>query len=144
ASLGIMAEDKGIRFHVSMAPGLPSRVMTDPGRLRQILINVLGNAIKFTDRGEVELKVESRTLAPDRMLVSFRVRDTGPGISAEQQARLLRPSAQADVSTTRRYGGTGLGLVLSRRLARRMGGDLVLEESIPGVGSTFVVTVEVG
>jgi CheY-like chemotaxis protein len=128
-----------------MGPELPALVTTDPGRLRQILINVVGNAIKFTDRGEVELAVASRetAAASGRHLITFRVRDTGPGITAEQQSRLFRPFAQADVSTTRRYGGTGLGLVLSRRLARLMGGDLVLEESIPGVGSTFVVTVEV-
>ncbi len=111
---------------------VPEVVWADDMRLRQVLTNLLGNAVKFTDRGEVVLRVSRPT--PGR--VSFSLRDTGIGISAEQLARLFKPFAQADTSTTKKYGGTGLGLIISQRLVALMGGRIQVH-SAPGVGSTF-------
>lgn len=128
------AEEKGIELRVSYQ-NLPEFVVSDPTRLRQILINVIGNAIKFTDEGYVEL------IASHKKNLEFRVVDTGIGISAEQRSNLFQPFAQADSSTTRRFGGTGLGLFLSRKLARLLGGDVILDKSTSGKGSTFLITI---
>jgi CheY-like chemotaxis protein/two-component sensor histidine kinase len=128
------AEDKGLAFVVELAPETGSLRIGDAGRVRQILNNLLSNAVKFTERGSVSLRVSTE---PDNALC-FRVADTGSGIPGEVQARLFQPFVQADVSTTRRYGGTGLGLVISRQLAEAMGGSITLD-SEPGRGSVFTV-----
>jgi signal transduction histidine kinase/ActR/RegA family two-component response regulator len=135
------ASDKGLAVHCHFGEGLPAAVETDAGRLRQILVNLLDNAVKFTEHGEVRLEVSA---APggeeDSVELSFTVRDTGIGIPATVLQRLFQPFVQADSSTSRRYGGTGLGLVISRRLAERLGGRLWVE-SEPGRGSAFSFTI---
>jgi PAS domain S-box-containing protein len=142
--LNLMAEEKGVGFKIEVDPTSPKSIETDPLRLRQVLINIVGNAIKFTERGTVELKVRPSDPANPSSLLRFEVKDSGIGISREQQVRLFQPFSQADISTKRRFGGTGLGLALSKRLAQQMGGDVFLAESQPGIGSTFVVTIDPG
>lgn len=128
-------KDKPVSAYVHVAPEVPSGIEGDPARLRQILVNLLGNAAKFTERGEIALTV--RTGADEtESWIEFAVRDTGIGIAPEAIERLFTPFTQAEASTTRRFGGTGLGLAISRRLARLMGGDITVE-SQPGQGSTF-------
>ena len=109
--------------------------------MRQILFNLLGNALKFTERGGAMIRARTEPLGDGRTRVMLSVSDTGIGMSAAQQARLFQPFSQADSSTTRRYGGTGLGLSIVRRLAQLMGGDVTVESS-PGAGSTFTVTLD--
>ena len=133
------AELKGIAFDVRAKGAIPAQVEADPIRLRQILINVVGNAIKFTRSGGVTLEMEMS--AGDPATLIFRVTDSGPGIRADAVDKLFAPFSQADSSTTRMYGGTGLGLALSRRLARALGGDLVLEHTAVDLGSTFTLTL---
>jgi CheY-like chemotaxis protein len=128
------ARSKGLTLDRSLAPDLPPLLVTDPLRLRQILLNLLGNAVKFTATGSVSLEV-TRLSGPDPK-VRFAVRDTGIGIAAEKQRAVFEPFVQADETTTRRYGGTGLGLTISRALVRLLGGDLAVE-SLEGQGSTF-------
>lgn len=118
----------------------PDRVCGDPMRVRQILFNLLGNAIKFTERGFVRVSASSRADADGAVLVTLAVTDSGIGIDEATRARLFEPFTQADSSTTRRYGGSGLGLSIVRRLAQLMGGD-VTAESVPNVGSRFIVTL---
>ena len=129
--MALRARAKGLRFACSIATEVPRRFEGDAARLRQVLTNLLGNAVKFTDSGQVSLRVvaEAEQLA-------FHVGDSGPGIAADQQARIFEPFAQADESPTRRHGGTGLGLPISRQLALLMGGRLGLQ-SEPGRGSDF-------
>lgn len=129
--------EKAIRISFHAHGYIPDRVLTDALRLRQVLMNILGNAVKFTHKGEVNMYY--RVLGDQ---LCFEIRDTGPGISPQQKERLFQTFTQLDSSTTRRYEGTGLGLVLSRRLARLMGGDVILKDSIVGQGCTFVVTVK--
>ena len=136
--MGYKARDKGITFSLLAANPLPNLVKSDPTRLRQILANVVGNAIKFTGRGRVEMTVSFRD-----SILEFAVRDTGPGISPEQAEKLFSPFQQADASTTRKFGGTGLGLVLTRRLAEALGGKFILQNSVPGQGSTFVASIHI-
>ncbi len=147
SSLSLLAPkagEKGVDLLYDVADGVPGLVRGDVTRLRQILVNLLGNAIKFTERGEVELSVRP---APDaapgadgRQELVFAVRDTGIGIPPEAQKRLFNSFTQVDASTTRKYGGTGLGLAISKRLAELMGGRMWLE-SEPGRGSTFFFTL---
>ena len=132
------AREKGIEFSVRFDSEVPDLVLSDPTRLRQVLTNVVGNAIKFTERGSVELGVRF-----DRTKLTFAVSDTGRGLTTDQASRLFHAFVQADESTTRKFGGTGLGLVLTKRIASAMGGDFVLERSEPGVGSTFVASLAV-
>ncbi|MDX2131984.1 MAG: ATP-binding protein [Planctomycetota bacterium] len=136
-ALAPSAAQKHLELRTSVSPEVPPLIAADPVRVRQILLNLVGNAIKFTHAGRVDISVSFAT--PGRLLVD--ISDTGIGLSPEQIARLFRPFAQADDSTTRRFGGTGLGLALSQRLARIMGGDIVVS-STPGAGSTFSFSVE--
>lgn len=135
--MGFKAREKGIRFFTKAETTLPSKVHCDPTRLRQILMNVVGNAIKFTDRGQVEMRV--RYAEP---FLEFDVVDTGRGVSSEQLANLFQPFSQADTSTTRKYGGTGLGLVLTKSLSEALGGSFILKHSELGKGSVFSVRVK--
>lgn len=137
SQMKLSAAEKNLKFQVMVDSKIPNRIITDVVRLRQILANVVGNAIKFTDRGFVELNIEYKNPR-----LKFSVTDTGVGLTPEQSLKLFRPFAHADSSTTRRYGGTGLGLVLSKKLAQALGGDLVLESSTLGVGSRFAITIE--
>jgi two-component system sensor histidine kinase/response regulator len=141
--LGLKAEEKGLELLFSAAPDLPRRLIGDPTRLRQVLVNLGGNAIKFTDSGEVTLGMEVMGHDADSVELHGWVRDTGVGLSADEIARLFQPFTQADSSTTRRYGGTGLGLVISRQLVERMGGRMWVE-STPGEGSTFHFSAKFG
>ena len=136
-TLAPQATGKGISLIAYVDAQAPDRVMGDPLRLQQILFNLLGNALKFTERGSVRLMLE-RT-GPS--MLRIRVVDSGIGLTEEQRGRLFQPFVQADNSTTRRFGGTGLGLSIVQRLAEAMGGSAAVE-STPGVGSTFSVTVQ--
>jgi two-component system, sensor histidine kinase and response regulator len=137
--VGLNADEKGLELLFHGAPDLPQRLVGDPTRLRQVLVNLGGNAVKFTDAGEVTIGMEVREQRHDSVELHAWVRDTGPGLSEGELARIFQPFAQADNSTTRRFGGTGLGLVISRQLVERMGGRLWVE-STPGSGSTFHFT----
>jgi PAS domain S-box-containing protein len=141
-SLAVKAREKGIRLSLRAEGSMPETIESDPTRLRQILLNVVGNAIKFTQKGGVEITVKLIDRGGPR--VAFFVKDTGPGIAPAAQERLFQAFSQADASTTRKFGGTGLGLVLSRHLARALGGDIELVESVPDRGSTFLAFVEAG
>ena len=129
-----LVAQKGLRFAVDVAPGAPREILTDPQRLQQVLKNLLANAVKFTDSGEVALQIAPAGDAA----VRFAVRDTGIGIPAAQQEVIFEAFRQADGSTSRRFGGTGLGLSISRELARRLGGDITVD-SEPGRGSVFTL-----
>jgi PAS domain S-box-containing protein len=137
------ARQKGIQLTGSLDPRIPAVLVGDPSRLRQVLINLIGNAIKFTARGEIELHVEQKGFPDGQIELHFRVRDTGIGIPKEQQGLIFESFTQADSSTTRKYGGTGLGLAISTRLVEMMGGKIWVE-SEPGHGSTFHFTVKFG
>jgi len=134
------AAAKDLILHSALTTPVPDRILTDPTRLRQILLNLVGNAVKFTMTGRIDVcasveQVEHREAPVLRIAVS----DTGPGMTQEQAAKLFQPFTQADASVTRQHGGTGLGLTICRRLARLMGGDVTLELSAPGQGSRFVL-----
>ena len=139
----LKAEEKGLELLIKSDPGLPQRFVGDPLRLGQVLINLTNNALKFTEAGEVIVAVRQTARDGGRITLEFSVRDTGIGISEEQQAGLFESFVQADSATTRRYGGTGLGLAICRKLVAMMGGDLWVE-STPGSGSTFSFTVVLG
>jgi two-component system sensor histidine kinase/response regulator len=134
------AHEKGLELLVSVDPKTPEHLRGDPLRLGQIVTNLVNNAIKFTEQGEVRLTIEPVTTTGDKVQLRFTIRDTGIGMTKEQSSRLFQPFSQADMSTTRKHGGTGLGLTISRRLVELMGGQIWLE-SEPGVGSTFAFTV---
>ncbi len=134
------ADEGGLELLCEIAPDVPEMVEGDPGRLRQILLNLVSNAIKFTHHGEVVLKLELERKELDTRIVRFTVTDTGIGISQEKQAAIFSPFTQADTSTTRKYGGTGLGLTISARLAEMMGGRIWLESEV-GKGTQFHFTV---
>jgi PAS domain S-box-containing protein len=134
-----VAVEKGIAFDSVIGKCVPGRVSGDPVRFRQVLLNLAGNAVKFTLQGRVSLKVTCAEVAPASLLVKCSVTDTGIGMTAEQQAHLFESFRQGDNSTTRQFGGSGLGLAISRELARMMKGDVTCT-SAPGVGSTFRFT----
>jgi signal transduction histidine kinase/DNA-binding response OmpR family regulator len=134
------AERKGLSLVAAVAPGSTDALIGDATRVRQILFNLLANALKFTDRGGTMIRVRTEPLGEAGTRVVLSVSDTGIGMSEAEQARLFQPFSQADSSTTRRYGGTGLGLSIVRRLAQLMAGDVTVE-SAPGSGSTFTVTL---
>jgi signal transduction histidine kinase len=134
--MAFKASEKGISFRFNLDTQIPDFVSSDPVRIRQILTNVVGNALKFTDKGYVAMN-----LSYSNSKLIFIVKDTGVGVSEVQATRLFQPFSQADTSTTRKYGGTGLGLVLSKRLAENLGGTLELIESKADLGSTFKVEI---
>jgi signal transduction histidine kinase/ActR/RegA family two-component response regulator len=142
--LGPQSEQKGLALELDVAPEVPLRLRGDPLRLGQVLVNLVGNAIKFTDRGAVGLRVGVLRREPGRVELEVRVRDTGIGMSPDLLTRLFQPFTQADASTTRRFGGTGLGLTICDRLIGAMGGNLHVQ-SAAGEGSTFsfIVWMEV-
>ena len=137
------AHDKGLEFLAHVSPEIPEHLLGDPLRLGQILTNFVNNAVKFTERGEIRLNIELLERTGEKVQLKFSVRDTGIGMTREQSAKLFQPFMQADTSTTRKHGGTGLGLTICRRLVELMGGRVWLE-SEPGVGSTFFFTVWLG
>ena len=132
---------KGVALICALEPGLPARVVGDPGRVRQVLVNLVGNAVKFTERGEVVVRA-SVEQSPGSTTLRFDVEDTGIGIASEARGRLFSAFSQGDTSHTRRYGGTGLGLAISKQLVEMMRGDIDFD-SEPGRGSRFWFTVEV-
>jgi PAS domain S-box-containing protein len=138
--LAVQADEKGLQLSCLIEPGVPVRLRGDPGRLRQVLINLLGNAVKFTAAGEVSVRVTMAGASDAGVTVRFDVRDTGVGIPVDGLRRLFRSFSQVDASITRRFGGTGLGLAISRRLVQLMGGEISVE-SVPDVGTTFTFTV---
>ncbi|MEM9555342.1 MAG: ATP-binding protein [Acidobacteriota bacterium] len=137
------AADKGLELRSSVDPAVPERVIGDPVRLRQVLLNLLGNAVKFTDAGQIEVTVRRGERRGERLQILIEVRDTGIGIPPEQQRLIFEPFRQVDSSASRSHGGTGLGLSICERLVTLMGGSIRLE-SMPGEGSTFFVALEVG
>ena len=134
------ADSKGLELACLVYHDVPTVLRGDPGRLRQILMNLVGNAIKFTQQGEVVMRASLAEARADTVLVRFEVSDTGAGIAPEARARLFQSFSQADSSTTRQYGGTGLGLAIAKQLAEMMGGSIGVD-STPGQGSTFWFTV---
>ena len=140
-------EEKGLELLLDIAPDVPTALVGDPLRLGQVLLNLVGNAIKFTDCGEVTLRIRRQPpasdMAPDKVVLQFEVIDTGVGLSAEQSARLFSAFTQADTSTTRKYGGTGLGLTISKRLVEQMHGAISVDSTV-GAGSNFHFTAMLG
>ena len=139
----LRAEEKGVELIYEIQPEVPDNLIGDPGRLRQIVINLLGNAIKFTERGEVYLKVVHQEQGDGEIELQVSVRDTGIDIPADKQQQIFEVFSQADGSMTRRFGGTGLGLSISNLLVDLMNGRIWLE-SQEGQGSTFHFTVRLG
>jgi len=140
----VRSDAKGLDLHVEFDGLVPETIRTDPTRLRQILLNLLGNAIKFTEQGSVSLLVRMAEASAGAPALVFDVVDTGLGMTPAETAVLFQPFSQADTSTTRRFGGTGLGLAVSKRLAEALGGDIQLVETRPGAGSRFRLTVATG
>ena len=137
--LGVKAREKGITLKLHIEGEVPAMIESDPGRLRQIATNLVGNAIKFTDQGRVELWVQAQA-AEDEINFGFDVTDTGVGMSAEAQSKIFDAFVQADSSVTRKFGGTGLGLAISRKFARALGGDITVDSEL-GQGSRFQVRI---
>jgi signal transduction histidine kinase/CheY-like chemotaxis protein len=142
-TLAVRADEKGLELLCEVAPEAPEFVRGDATRVRQIVVNLVGNAIKFTDKGEVALKVEVQSDDGTDRMFHFAVSDTGIGIPPEKQIAVFKPFAQADASTTRRYGGTGLGLTISKRLVDLMAGKIWVESQV-GQGTTFHFTLRLG
>jgi len=139
--LAIKAQQKGMEFIFDVSPEVPINVVGDPARLRQILVNLVGNAIKFTEKGEIEVKIRAEAQEAEGTVIRFSVRDTGIGIPADKQDKIFGAFSQADSSTTRKYGGTGLGLSIVGQLVGLMGGRLWVESG-SGMGSTFCFAVQ--
>jgi two-component system sensor histidine kinase/response regulator len=136
----LKAQERGLEFAYFIEPDVPSLLRGDPGRIRQVLLNLANNAIKFTSRGEVVVRAAIESESGDEVTIRFSVHDTGIGISEDGKRRLFQVFSQVDGSTTRRYGGTGLGLAISKRLVEKMGGEIGVE-STPGAGSIFWVAL---
>ncbi len=143
STLGVRAQQKGLKLLCHIPPQLPDALIGDPARLRQIVVNLIGNALKFASKGEVVVRVEIEADAADQPIFHFSVADTGIGIPPEKQKLIFEAFTQSDTSTTRQYGGTGLGLSISSRLVALMGGTIWVE-SQPGQGSTFHFRVRLG
>lgn len=141
--LAVSAHKKGLELIADMSPDVPLRVLGDPTRLRQVIINLIGNAIKFTEQGEVTLSVTLDQITDGSVFIKFSVRDTGIGVQPDKQQAIFEAFSQADVSTTRRFGGTGLGLAISSRLVQLMDGRIWLE-SAPDMGSVFSFVARFG
>ncbi len=137
----VPATKKGLELLCRIAPDVPAELVGDAGRLRQIIVNLVGNAVKFTEQGEIVVEVATRTATPQQACLQFSVRDTGIGIPADKQERIFESFSQADPSMTRRYGGTGLGLAISAQLAELIGGRMWVESAV-GHGSTFHFTAQ--
>ena len=135
--VGNRAQEKKLEFLMQTAPDVPTLLIGDPLRLSQVLINLAGNAVKFTEQGEVMVRVERARETSDEVVLRFTVKDTGIGMTQQEIDKLFRPFTQADSSITRKFGGTGLGLTISKRLVEMMGGRIWVE-STPGVGSRFI------
>ncbi|HJY74918.1 MAG TPA: response regulator, partial [Streptosporangiaceae bacterium] len=148
-ALAVRAHKKGLELIYQVAQDVPDALVGDAGRVRQVLLNLVGNAVKFTDEGEVVVRVEIQGDVPPssqgagEVGLRFTVRDTGIGIPPDQQERIFRAFEQEDTSTTRKYGGTGLGLTIASRLVALMGGGITVD-SVPGQGSTFAFTARFG
>ena len=142
-TLALRAAEKGLELACRIAPDLPERFVGDPGRVRQMIVNLVGNAIKFTEEGEVVVEVTEAKRANDHICLHFAVKDTGIGIPPEKQQSVFDAFTQADASTTRRFGGTGLGLSISSQLVRLMKGEIWIESEVD-VGTTFHFTAEFG
>jgi PAS domain S-box-containing protein len=141
-SLSVRAHQKGLELVYDVEPNVPEALLGDPGRIRQVLVNLIGNAIKFTEKGEVFINVEEEAHEDGVTCIHFMIKDTGIGIAKEKQDKVFEAFSQADGSMARKYGGTGLGLTICTRLATMMGGAIWVE-SEPGQGSTFHFTVRV-
>ena len=140
AMMAVKAKEKGLDLDADLGPNIPETLEGDPGRLRQVLVNLLGNAIKFTDEGRIHVSVTRDRDWAGKVMLRVAVSDTGVGISVDEQERIFAPFTQADASVTRKYGGTGLGLAISNRLVELLGGGMEVV-SEPGRGSTFAFTV---
>jgi PAS domain S-box-containing protein len=143
SAVHVQAQQKGLRLNLNYQFPLPLTIFTDHARLRQVLVNLVGNAVKFTDQGEVCLTVRCQRETQDAGRIQFSVSDTGIGIPKDMIQRLFEPFMQVDSSSTRRYGGTGLGLGISKRLAKALGGDIEVESEL-GKGSSFTLTIDAG
>ncbi|MBU1776646.1 MAG: PAS domain S-box protein, partial [Gammaproteobacteria bacterium] len=143
-TIGMQAEQKGIEFLIRHDVNIPYRLIGDPLRLGQVLLNLCSNAVKFTDAGEVELAFQNLEAGDDELTLQVSVRDTGIGMSEEVQSLLFNKFTQADQSTTRRFGGTGLGLAICKHLVGLMGGRIWVEDSQPGRGTTMCCTLKLG
>ena len=139
-TLALRANEKGLELTFHIPPEVPERLIGDPLRLRQVMVNLVGNAIKFTDSGEVAVDLQLESGDDEAARILFEVRDTGIGISDQQQRKIFKAFGQADSSTTRQFGGTGLGLAIARQLAQMMGGEMAVR-SVLGKGSTFRVAL---
>jgi CheY-like chemotaxis protein len=138
----VRASAKGLALRVEFHTSIPETIQTDPTRVRQILLNLIGNAIKFTEIGEIKLVVSF--LPGDRPMMQYDVIDMGIGITEQESKNLFQQFSQAETSTARRFGGTGLGLAISKRLAEMLGGDVTLVQTQPGLGSHFRMTIATG
>jgi CheY-like chemotaxis protein len=141
--VAVQAREKGLLLKIVRETPLPEMIQTDPARLRQILVNLVGNAMKFTEEGEIRVDVRYFREAKGPARMEFAVSDTGIGIPPEKMQELFQPFTQADASASRRYGGTGLGLAVSQRLAKALGGNITVASEL-GQGSTFTLTIDAG
>jgi CheY-like chemotaxis protein len=133
---GTMVREKGLRFEVSLSSGLPGQILSDPARIQQIGVNLLSNALKFTQQGVIRLRLSGSEIQNGSMSLELMVSDSGKGILPQNLERVFSPFVQEDLSTTRKYGGTGLGLAITRHLVEMLGGTISVESRI-GEGSTF-------
>jgi two-component system, sensor histidine kinase and response regulator len=142
--LGVRADQKGLELTYNVDPKVPDALVGDPHRLRQIILNLVGNSIKFTDAGDISISVAEDYRSEQEIYLHFEIRDTGIGIAHEKQKMIFESFSQADGSTTRRYGGTGLGLAITAQLVKLMGGEITVESDGPTKGSIFHFTVCLG